>query len=93
MAATVSKREYKSDAAARVNVTLLQLVRDNPGLTTQALAEMRGRNRNTVADMLNRQLQRGNVKPDRELPMHWTITLRGEQHIKDMAYLFDHEDH
>jgi DNA-binding MarR family transcriptional regulator len=76
---------FRSGAQARVQMALLEAIRDQPGGTYATYAELRGRTQNTTGGLIKQFWQHGWVKPDRELPAHWTITEKGEEVLSENA--------
>lgn len=78
---------FRSGAQARVQLTLLQMIADEPGGTYADYAEKRGRATATTGKLIGGFWERGWVRPDRELPAHWSITEKGEEVLRLNAEL------
>jgi hypothetical protein len=82
---------FRSGAVARVQLHLLRLVRDHPGGTYSDYAKQRNRGSATTGDIMRKWWEAGWIKPDRELPAHWTITPAGEKVLTEHAHLLADE--
>ena len=80
---------FRSGAQARVQLNLLELIRDFPGGTYADYGERRGRTPATTGQIIKQFWDAGWVKPDRELPAHWEITPTGEEVLSSHAHLLD----
>jgi DNA-binding MarR family transcriptional regulator len=67
----------------------LEAIRDHPGATLTEIGEYRGRGRLTAGRHVNQAHEKGWVKPDRDLPAHWTITKAGETILTNYGHLLD----
>lgn len=86
MASTPSNH-FRSGAQARVQLSLLEMIRDHPDETYAEYGGRRGRTPSTTGQLVKRFWELGWVRPDRELPAHWQITEDGEEILRQNAHL------
>lgn len=77
--------KFRSGAQARVTLSLLEMIRDHPNGTYAEYGLRRGRSQATTGQLIKRFWEDGWVRPDRELPAHWTITEKGGEVLRQNA--------